>query len=100
MPLRPSSIESMRPKGPPPTIRTSTSRARSTITYPRQGTVVVSKVRIGSAPSETRGDMGENRLDDVRVVVDAQLIWHGQQQRVGLRDSLVSRQLLDENVRL
>ena len=33
--------------------------------------------------------MGQDGLDHVRVVVDAELIGHGQQQRVGLGDGLV-----------
>jgi hypothetical protein len=41
-----------------------------------------------------------DRRDDVSVVVDAELIGHGQQQRVGLRDSLVLSELRDENVGL
>lgn len=34
------------------------------------------------------------------VVIDAQLVRHGQQQRVGLGDGFVRLELLDENVRL
>ena len=44
--------------------------------------------------------MLQDRLDDVGVVVDAELIGHGQQQRVGLGDGLVLLQLLDQHVRL
>ena len=44
--------------------------------------------------------MLEDRLDDVGVVVDAQLVGHGQQQRVGLGDGFVLLQLFDEDVRL
>ena len=44
--------------------------------------------------------MLQDRLDDVGVVVDAELVRHGQQQRVGLGDSLVLGQLFDERVGL
>ena len=44
--------------------------------------------------------MLEDRLDDVGIVVDAELIGHGQQQRVGLGDAFVLLELLDEHVRL
>ena len=39
-------------------------------------------------------------LDGVGVVVDAELVRHGQQQRVGRRDRLVLRELLDQHVGL
>ena len=45
-----------------------------------------------SAPAERGGDVLQDRLDDVRVVVDAELVGDGQEQRVGLRDGLVLRQ--------
>ena len=44
--------------------------------------------------------MLQERLDDVGVVVDAELIGHRQEQRVGFRDRLVLSELLDKNVRL
>jgi len=44
--------------------------------------------------------MLEDRLDDVGVVVDPELVGHGQQQRVGFRDAFVLLELLDEDVRL
>src|SRR6476661_6340055 len=53
-----------------------------------------------SAPAEARGDMLEDRLDDVGVVVDAELIGHGQQQGIGRGDGFVFLELLDERVRL
>jgi hypothetical protein len=54
-----------------------------------------------SAPAEARGDVFEDRLDDVGVIVDAELIGHGQKQRIGFRDSFIFRdELLDQNVRL
>ena len=40
-------------------------------------------------PPQARRDVLQDRLDDVGVVVDAELIRHGQQQRVGLGDGLV-----------
>jgi hypothetical protein len=39
-------------------------------------------------PSAGR-DMLQDRLDDVGIVVDAELVRHGQQQRIGLGDRLV-----------
>jgi hypothetical protein len=42
----------------------------------------------------------QDRLDDVGVVIDTELIRHGQQQRVGFRNRLVLLELLDEGVRL
>ena len=44
--------------------------------------------------------MGQNRFDHMRVVGNAQLIGDGQQQRVGLGDSFVFPELLDEVMRL
>ena len=44
--------------------------------------------------------MGQNCLHDVRIVGDAELIWDGQQQRVGLRDRLVFPKLFDQDIRL
>src|SRR5262245_33555053 len=44
--------------------------------------------------------MLEDRLDDVGVVVDTELIGNSQEQRVGLRDGFVLRELLDKGVRL
>ena len=53
-----------------------------------------------SPPAEPRRDVLQDRLDDMRVVVDAELVGHRQQQRVGLGDGLVLLELLDEHVRL
>ena len=53
-----------------------------------------------SAPAQAGGDMLEDRLDDVGVVVDTELIGDGQEQRVSLGDGFVFRELLDEDVRL
>ena len=44
--------------------------------------------------------MLQDRLDDMGVVVDAELVGHGEEQRVGLGDGLVRLQLLDEHVGL
>ena len=43
--------------------------------------------------------MLQDRLDDVGVVVDTELIGDGQQQGVGLGDGFVLRELLDESGR-
>jgi hypothetical protein len=42
----------------------------------------------------------QNRFDHMRVVGHAQLVGDGQQQRVGLGDSFVFPELLDEYLRL
>ena len=44
--------------------------------------------------------MGQDRLDDMSVVVDAELIGHGQQQRVRLGDGFVRLELFDQCIRL
>src|ERR1700744_1914669 len=54
----------------------------------------------GSAPPQGRSDEGQNPLDYMRVVGNAQLGGDGQQQRVGLGDGFVFPELLDEHVRL
>src|SRR5262249_36236109 len=53
-----------------------------------------------SAPAEARRDMGQDGLEDVGVVVDAELVRHCEQQRVRLGNGLVLLQLLDQDVRL
>jgi len=53
-----------------------------------------------SAPAQSRRHVGQDGLDDVGVVIDAELVGHGQEQRVGLGDGLVLGQLLDEDVGL
>ncbi len=57
-----------------------------------------------SSPSPRRqpraGDVGQNRLDHMRVVVDAELVGYGQEQGVGLGDRLFLPQLLAEHLRL
>ena len=52
------------------------------------------------APAELRCDVLEDALDRVSVVVNAKLVWHGQQQRVGRGDRLVLGKLLDQDVGL
>ncbi len=49
----------------------------------------------GSAPAEARGDMFDDRLDDVGVIVDTKLVRDGQEQCVSICDSFVFRELLD-----
>ncbi len=44
--------------------------------------------------------MLEDRLDDVGVVVDAELVGHSEEERIGFGDGLVFLQLFDEHVRL
>jgi hypothetical protein len=44
--------------------------------------------------------VGQNRCDHTRIVGNAQLVGNGQQQRVGLGDSFVFPELLDEYMRL
>src|SRR5574337_1056404 len=53
-----------------------------------------------SAPAELRGDVAQDALDDVGVVVDAELVGDRQEQRVGGGDGRVGRQLPDESIRL
>src|SRR5260370_12089261 len=52
------------------------------------------------APPQGGSDVGQNRFDHMRVVGNAQLVGDGQQQRVGLGDSFVFPELLDEYMRL
>src|ERR1700730_8750545 len=52
------------------------------------------------APPQGGSDVGQNRFDHMRVVGNAQLVGDGQQQRVGLGDSFVFPELLDEYRRL
>ena len=44
--------------------------------------------------------MFQYRLDDMGVVVDAELVGHGQKHRVGLGDGFVFLELLDQDIRL
>jgi hypothetical protein len=50
---------------------------------------------VSSAPPQGGSDVGQNRFDHMRVVGNAQLIGHGQQQRAGLGDSFVFPEMLD-----
>src|SRR5277367_1283837 len=52
------------------------------------------------APPQGGSDVGQNRFDHMRVIGNAQLVWDGQQQSVGLGDSFVLPELLDEYMRL
>src|SRR5690606_8468599 len=53
-----------------------------------------------SAPPQGGGEMGQHRLQHVGVVVDAELVRDGDEQRVGGGDRLVLGKLLDQPVRL
>jgi len=53
-----------------------------------------------SAPAEGRRYVGQDLLDNMGVIVDAQLIGDRQEQRVGLCNALVLLELLDEDIRL
>ena len=44
--------------------------------------------------------MREDRLDDMGVIVDAELVGHREQKRVGFGDGIVLGELLDQNIRL
>lgn len=43
--------------------------------------------------------MPEVRLDHVGVLLDAELIGHGQEERVRLGEGFITRELFDEGVR-
>jgi hypothetical protein len=47
-------------------------------------------------PAQSRRDVLQDRFDEVSIVVDAQLVRDGQQQRIRLGDCLVLPELLDE----
>src|SRR3954452_16545721 len=49
-----------------------------------------------SPPAELGCDVAQQGVDDVRVVVDAELVGDGEQEGVGRRDRLVLRQLFDQ----
>src|SRR4051812_19720224 len=51
-------------------------------------------------PPDRRSDVLGDRLEEVRVVLHAELVRDGQQQRVGLADPRVLAQLLRDDVRL
>jgi hypothetical protein len=50
-----------------------------------------SRCRRALAPSKGGGDLSEDCLDDMGVVVDPQLVGYGQEQRVGFGNGLVLR---------
>src|SRR4051812_13382777 len=51
-----------------------------------------------SAPAESGRDLCQDRLNDVCIIGDAELIWDRQQNRVGFCDGLILPELLDEDV--
>jgi hypothetical protein len=53
-----------------------------------------------STPPKSRGDLGQNRLQNMRVVGDTQLVRDGQQQCIGFGDRVVFSELFDEHIRL
>src|ERR1700684_2397365 len=53
-----------------------------------------------SAPAESGCHVRENRLDNMRIIGDTELIRERQEQRVGLGDGLVAPELLSQDVRL
>jgi len=52
------------------------------------------------APMQSWGDSRQNCLHDMRIVGNTQLVWDGQQERVGFRDRLVFSKLFDQDIRL
>src|SRR6188768_4096443 len=52
------------------------------------------------SPPQRWSNVLEDRLNEVRVVVDPELIGHGQQEGVGLGDGFVLPELLDKYVGL
>src|SRR6201996_2183760 len=54
----------------------------------------------GLSPAECGCHVGEDAVDDVGVVVDAELVRHGEQQRVGGCDRFVLLELLDQHIGL
>src|SRR5262245_10776731 len=54
----------------------------------------------GLPPAELGSDVVEDALDDVGVVVHAELVGDGEQQRVGRSDRLVLGELLHELLRV
>ena len=51
---------------------------------------------VESPPAHRGRDVGEDGLDHVSVVLDAELIGYGQEQGVGFSDRLISFQFLDQ----
>src|SRR5215813_1754806 len=54
----------------------------------------------GSAPADLRGNVLEDALDGVRVVVHTQLVRDSQEQRIGSGDGFVPGELFDQDVGL
>src|SRR5579862_638364 len=54
------------------------------------------RLSLHSPPAQRRCDVLQYRLDHMRVVVDAELIGHREQQRIGFRDRLVLLELFDQ----
>src|SRR5690606_9875289 len=77
-----------------------TTRGRRRTWPPLRRSANASIAPAGSAPPELRRHVLQYALDDVRVVLDAELIRHREQQGVGRRDCLVLRELLHEHVGL
>jgi hypothetical protein len=53
----------------------------------------------GSAPAERWSDGRQNGFHDVRVVVNAELVRDGEQERIGFGDRFVFPELGDQNIR-
>src|SRR3954452_14510108 len=58
------------------------------------------RLRPVSPPAEAWRDVAEQGLDEVGVVVDAELVGDREQEGVGRGDGLVLRELLDQRLRL
>src|SRR5690606_17587117 len=76
------------------TVRTNCERSR------RDGLQPQTVTRWASSPAEGGSDILQDRLDDMRIVVDAELIGDGEQQCVGFCDGFVRLKLLDQLIRL
>src|SRR5690606_37386283 len=59
-----------------------------------------SSFRSGSAPAECRGNVFQDRLDDMSAIVHAELVGDGEEQRVGFGNGFVLTQLFNENLGL
>src|SRR6185295_17282199 len=62
--------------------------------------LVLTGWRQRSAPAKVRREVPKHTVDQVRVVVDAELVRNGEEQCVRGRDRLVPGEILDELVRL
>lgn len=84
--------------------RTDSGCVRNGITPMRPRSCRVDRSPVGpgyatSTPAERRGDVGQDRFHDMRIVFDAELIGDREQQRVGCSDRLVLLELFDERIR-